>query len=65
MLTNVISVLVLVALIVLFAWLVRRSWGSKRAFVKWPGLVLSGLLTLLLVLVLVVALDRAGDAARC
>ncbi len=56
LLTNVVTVLVLVALIVLFGWLVRRSWRSKRAFLKWPGLVLSGLLTLLLSVVLVVGL---------
>ena len=55
MLVNIISVLVLVALVVLFAWLVRRSWGSKRAWLKWPGLVLSGLLTLVLAAVTIVA----------
>jgi len=48
MIANIISMLVLVALVVLFAWLVKRAWGSKHWFVKWPGVVLSGLLTLVL-----------------
>ena len=53
---NVLSLIILIGLIVLFAWLVKRAWGSKRAWLKWPGLVLSGLLTAALVLVLGVAL---------
>jgi mono/diheme cytochrome c family protein len=48
MIANIISMLVLIALVVLFAWLVKRAWGSKHWFVKWPGVVLSGLLTLIL-----------------
>ncbi|MCA1553698.1 MAG: cytochrome c, partial [Chloroflexi bacterium] len=51
MLGNLIALLILVALVVLFAWLTRRAWRAKRWFVKWPALVLSGLLTLLLALI--------------
>jgi mono/diheme cytochrome c family protein len=47
MLGNVITLLILIALVVLFAWLTRRAWKSKRAWVKWPGIILAGLLTLL------------------
>ena len=55
MIVNIIALLVLVALVVLFAWLTKRAWGSKRKILKWPALVLSGLLTLLLVLITAVA----------
>jgi mono/diheme cytochrome c family protein len=54
MIGTIIGLLVLVALVVLFAWLVRRAWGAKRAWVKWPGVVLAGLLTLILALLTVV-----------
>ncbi len=56
MLGNIIWLLVLVAIVVLFAWLTRRAWGSKHKILKWPALLLSGLLTLVLALVLVVVL---------
>ena len=39
----------------LFAWLTRRAWGSRRAFLKWPGLILGGLLTLAFVALTVLA----------
>jgi mono/diheme cytochrome c family protein len=48
---NILSLLALVAIAVLFGWLVTRAWRAKRAFVKWPGVILAGLLTLILVLV--------------
>ncbi len=47
----IISLLILAALVVLFAWLARRAWGAKRAWLKWPGVALAGLLTLVLGLV--------------
>lgn len=49
MVANLFSLLVLIALVVLFGWLAARAWKAKRwpLWVKWPGLVLSGLLTLL------------------
>ncbi len=53
---NVVSIVVLLVLVVLFAWLTRRAWGSRRRILKWVGVVLAGLLTLLLALVTVVAL---------
>ncbi len=51
---NIIALLILAALGILFAWLTRRAWRSRRAWVKWPGVVLAGLLTVLFVLVTVV-----------
>ena len=56
MIGNLIGLFVLVALVVLFAWLTRRAWGSKHKVLKWVGLVLSGLLTLVFLLVFAVAL---------
>ncbi len=53
---NIVSFLVLFALVAFFAWLTKRAWGSKRKFLKWPALILSGLLTLVLALVTLVAL---------
>lgn len=51
MIGNLIALLILVALVVLFGWLAVRAWRSKRAWLKWPGVVVAGLLTLLLLLV--------------
>lgn len=47
---TIISLLILAALVALLAWLVWRAWGSKRAWLKWPGVVLAGLLTVVLTL---------------
>ena len=55
MIGNIVSLLVLVLLVVLFAWLATRAWRAKRAFVKWPGVILAGLLTLVFAAVTVVA----------
>ena len=55
MFVNIVSLLVLVLLVVLFAWLVTRAWRAKRAFVKWPGVIVAGLLTLVFAAVTVVA----------
>lgn len=51
-----VGVLVLVVLVALFGFLAFRSSGSKRALLKWLGLILSGLLTLVFLLALVLAL---------
>ena len=51
MLGNILSLLVLVAIAVLFGWLATRAWRARRAIVKWPGVILAGLLTLVLILV--------------
>ena len=56
MLGNFSGLVVLIALVVLFGWLAKRAWGSKRAGLKWAGVVLASLLTLLLALVTVIAL---------
>ncbi len=53
---DLIGMLVLVALLALSAWLAKRAWGSKRKVLKWIGLPLAGLLTLVLTLVFVTAL---------
>lgn len=50
-----VGLLVLVVLVALFGYLVLRAWGSKNAILKWVGVVLGGLLTLILALVLIVA----------
>ncbi len=43
---NFITLLIPIALVVLFGWLALRAWKAKRWFIKWPGLILSGLLAL-------------------
>lgn len=50
MISNIIWLLGFVAVVVLFAWITRRAWGSKRAWVKYPGILLGGLLTLVFAL---------------
>ena len=56
MVLNIFIWLVLVAIAVLFAWLVTRAWRSPRWYVKWPGMILSGLLCLVFATVSMVAL---------
>lgn len=46
---------ILVALAILFAWLTRRAWKSKRAVLKWVGVLLGGLLTLILAFLCITA----------
>ena len=53
---NVVSVIVLAGLAVLFIWLATRALRARRGWVKWPGLVLSGLLGLVFVAVTALAL---------
>lgn len=52
MMFDFVGVLILVVLIAIFAFLFLRSWGSKRTWLKWLGLIVTGLLTLVFVLVL-------------
>jgi hypothetical protein len=54
MIGNTIAILVLVALLALFAWLTRRTWRARNTILKWVGAVLAGLVTVILVLVTVV-----------
>jgi mono/diheme cytochrome c family protein len=55
MIVNLLIWLVVVAVAVFFGWLVTRAWRAKNAIMKWGGLVLSGLLTLVFALVAVVS----------
>lgn len=50
-----IGLLVLLLLTLLFGYLAFRAWRSRRGVLKWIGLVLSALLTLILALVFVAA----------
>ena len=50
-----VGVLVLVVLAALFGFLATRAWRLKNAFLKWGGVVLTGLLTLIPTLALVLA----------
>lgn len=52
---NFVSLVVLVALVVLFGWLAKRAWGAKRWFVKFPGVILAGLVALVILVVVFVA----------
>jgi mono/diheme cytochrome c family protein len=54
MLGNLVFWLVLVAVAVLFGWLVKRAWGAKHWFVKFPGVFFAGLLMLVFALVAIV-----------
>ena len=55
MVVNVISVLILVALVVFFAWLTQRAGAMRNAVLRWIGFILAGLVTLILALVAIVA----------
>ena len=46
MIGNLLSWLVLVVVTGAFGWLTRRAWRAKNALLKWGGVVLAGLLTL-------------------
>jgi hypothetical protein len=54
MIRDVIALVVVLALAVLFGWLAKRAWGSKRGILKWPALVVSSLFTSIFALVFVV-----------
>lgn len=64
MLASIITILILLALVILFAWLVVRAWKSKRWYIKIPGVLLTGLLTLLFALVAVVLAKGLYDLSR-
>lgn len=57
MIANIVFWLVLVLVTILFGWLVTRAWRATRWYVKWPGVVVTGLLTLVFALVTVLAAD--------
>ena len=54
MLGNFVVLIILVAFVVLFAWLARRAWKAKRGIIKWPGVIVAGLLTLIFAFVAIV-----------
>jgi cytochrome c553 len=56
MFTNLLLWLVIVIIAIAFGWLAWRAWHVRKPLLKWVGGVLSGLLTLVLTLVSVVAL---------
>lgn len=64
MLANIIALIILIALVVLFAWLVTRAWKSRRWYVKFPGVILAGLLTLLFALVTFVLAKGLYDLSK-
>ena len=53
---NFLILFLVIGLAVLFGWLTRRAWGSRNPFLKWIGVILSGLLTLLVGFVSALAL---------
>ena len=55
MFVNILILLVLIAITVGAGWLTFRAWKAKRWFVKWPGVIVSGLLTLVFALVVFVS----------
>jgi mono/diheme cytochrome c family protein len=48
MIWNLIGWLLLLLVTAIFGWLVLRAWGARNAIVKWVGVVLAGLVTLIL-----------------
>ena len=50
------GVLILVVLIALFGFLITRAWKLKHAILKWGGVIIAGLLTLIPTALLVLAL---------
>ncbi len=56
MITTIVGILVLLALFALFVWLATRAGRARKAFIKWPGMILSGLLGLLFLTALAVTL---------
>ena len=49
---DILIFILLIALVGLFAWLARRASLLKRSFLKWPAMLLSGLLDLVILAIL-------------
>ncbi len=64
MLGSILWLLGLVAVVILFAWIAVRTWNSKRAWVKYPGILIAGLLTLASVLVTLIVGKGMFDLYR-
>lgn len=54
---DIAGVLILIALTALFGFLTTRAWKAKNAFLKWIGVFVAGLLTLIPVMLLVLGLS--------
>jgi mono/diheme cytochrome c family protein len=53
---NFVFWLLMVAVSALFGWLTWRSWHARHVFVKWGGVIVSGLLTLVMAGISVITL---------
>jgi mono/diheme cytochrome c family protein len=56
MMFDIAGMLILIALIALFAFLTTRAWKLNNRFLKWPGVFITGLLTLAATAVLALAI---------
>jgi mono/diheme cytochrome c family protein len=54
MIGNLFGWVVLVTIVVVLGWLTWRAWHLRRAILKWPAVVLTGLFTLVFALVAVI-----------
>ena len=64
MISSIVTILILLALAALFAWLVTRAWKSKRWYLKFPGVILAGLFTLVFALLTFVMAKGLYDLTR-
>ncbi|HEX7587511.1 MAG TPA: c-type cytochrome [Anaerolineae bacterium] len=62
MIVNIATLLVFLVVTIAFGLLVRRAWRAKRWFVKWPGVILGGLLTLIFALITILAASGMSQA---
>ena len=53
---DIAGILILMVLIAVFGFLTIRAWKLKHAFLKWIGVIIAGLLTLIPMALLVLAL---------
>ena len=53
---DTVGILILIVVIAVFGFLITRTWKLKNAFLKWVGIILSGLLTIIPAALLVLAL---------
>jgi mono/diheme cytochrome c family protein len=53
---DIVGILILIVVIAIFAFLTTRAWKLKNAFLRWAGIFLLGLLTLIPAALLVLAL---------
>ncbi len=51
----ILSITLVSMLALLFGWLAARAWRTQRALVKWPGVIIAGLLAIGLLLMAAVA----------